>query len=338
MRIVFATTLTVAVLTLTTGGCGSISSVSDGDGGNTGEAGTTGQAGTTGGGGRAGNAGPAGASGQAGSSGVAGSNTGVAGSNTGVAGTTGVAGSTTGIAGTTGVAGSGSAGRGGSTGVAGSTTGVAGSGSGRGGSTGVAGTTGVAGSGSAGRGGSTGVAGSGSGQAGSAGPGGTGGQAPAPACPFKVPADGGTCLREGIICEYGDDPRGDKCRTILTCSDSHWKVTNKPDCPDIQYPACGTRPGEVCSPAGSYCLQSDGAACNCTTCPGNGICLPGTKPTLYCTMPSSQGCPAGEPNMGTSCDIEKLECMYCPDTSRVCYKGIWTPSNQPCPIAAGSTQ
>jgi hypothetical protein len=295
--------MTVAVLALSTSlvgaGCGSISAVSD-DGGATGVAGKGG-AGATGAGGRAG------ATGQAGSG-------------------TGVAGSGTGAAGATGVAGAGAAGRGGSTGVAGST--------GAGGSTGVAG-AGAAGRGGSGQGGSgPGVAGQGG--SGPGGPGGSGGSSSGnPSCPPKVPADGGSCAFEGLYCEYGNDPRGDACRTVLACSSSHWKIVNKPDCAAIDYQPCSARSGEVCDPAGSYCYQGDGAACSCVTCAGNTICLPGTKAHLSCTAPSAPGCPAGEPNMGTPCDTDKLECQYCPDAVRVCYRGIWTPGKQTaCPVAA----
>ena len=326
MRLASATTLTVAVLALSTSlvgaGCGSISMVSD-DGGSSGDAGK-GAAGSTGVGGRGG-AGPAG---QAGSSGGAGA-TGVAGAGSGVAGSTGVAGAgaagrggATGVAGSTGVAGAGAAGRGGTTGLAGS-TGVAG--------TPLAGSTGIAGAGAAGRGGTTGLAGAGPG--GSSGAGGSG--PGSPFCPVKVPPDGATCLFEGLLCEYGNDPRGDKCRTILACSDQRWKYTNKPECPAIEYPECRTRPGEVCDQVNTYCYQSDGAACGCSTCPPNMICLPGSKPYLYCTMPSSHGCPAGLPNLGTPCEIEKLSCDYCPDNPRTCYGGIWIPGKPTaCPVAA----
>jgi hypothetical protein len=51
-------------------------------------------------------------------------------------------------------------------------------------------------------------------------------------------------------------------------------------------------------------------------------------------MPSSQGCPPAEPNVGTPCDTEKLECQYCPDVARVCYKGVWMAGDKPCPVAA----
>jgi hypothetical protein len=154
-----------------------------------------------------------------------------------------------------------------------------------------------------------------------------------PACPGNVPNDQGPCLRDGLQCEYGDDPRGDLCRIHAICSSLHWKVT-KPDansCPAISYGRCSQPAGGTCSPDGSYCVQPDGVDCQCTSCPPSApVCTVGVAPHLYCVTNGSPGCPPAEPNVGTACNAaDGTECAYCPDASRVCSKGIWTPGN-PC--------
>jgi hypothetical protein len=103
------------------------------------------------------------------------------------------------------------------------------------------------------------------------------------------------------------------------------------NCPSIDYGACQKAAGSACTPEGSYCMQSNGAACQCSTCaPSAPVCAVGGTPMLYCNTNTTPGCPAGEPNVGTACTAtEGQECAYCPDASRICSHGIWVPGN-PC--------
>jgi hypothetical protein len=197
--------------------------------------------------------------------------------------------------------------------------------SGGGGSGGSAGNAGTAGTAATGGTGGTAAAGGTSGAGGSSGAGGTFTVAP---CPDRTPNDGGLCAREGLHCEYGDDPRGDACRTHATCTSSRWQVT-EPDsnsCPSIDHATCNKPAGSACSTPGSYCVQPEGGDCQCTTCPPTApVCTVGITPTLYCNTNTTPGCPAGEPNLGTACTApEGQECAYCPDDGRVCSHGIWT--------------
>jgi hypothetical protein len=193
---------------------------------------------------------------------------------------------------------------------------------GSGGGTGSAGTSGT--TGEAGTGGTVGTAGTG-GTSGTAGAGGSSVVAP---CPERAPNDGATCAREGLHCEYGDDPRGDACRTHATCTSARWQVT-EPDsnsCPSIDHATCTKPAGSACTSPGSYCIQPEGPDCQCTTCaPTAPVCTVATTPTWWCNANTTPGCPAGEPNLGTACSApEGQACAYCPDDGRVCTRGIWT--------------
>ena len=52
-------------------------------------------------------------------------------------------------------------------------------------------------------------------------------------CPANLPANGSVCVREGSICYFGNDPRGDQCNTKATCTLLKWVVTppNPATCP-----------------------------------------------------------------------------------------------------------
>ncbi len=199
------------------------------------------------------------------------------------------------------------------------------------------------GAGSGGAGATGGHAGSGGARAdGGAGTGGSGqtdggnrdGSTTNPVCPKVEPAGGTACPNNGLTCEYGTDPRGDLCRDQATCSSGHWTVS-VPDpagCPSIGVTTCQGTSGSTCSGDGTYCTQSNGVDCECTSCPPTApVCIVGTAPTLACRTNTTSGCPAAEPNLGTSCGMEGLICSYCPDVSRVCMAGLWT-KGSPCPV------
>jgi hypothetical protein len=206
--------------------------------------------------------------------------------------------------------------------------------------------------GSGGGGGSTGMAGSGGASGGTAGggSGGTGGGvadggSDAPAmmvpCPPRVPTNGAVCAREGLACEYGEDPRGDSCRIKAVCTSNHWVVTppEAASCPPIQNAGmCTQAPGAACTTTGAYCSRGDGSSCQCTNCAPNApLCNPSTAYTWICPAASTvKGCPTAQPNFGTACDVEGATCNYlCTDPQRICSHGVWEPG-QPggrCPVS-----
>jgi len=42
-------------------------------------------------------------------------------------------------------------------------------------------------------------------------------------CPAVAPTDGAACNRNGVVCEYGDDPRV-QCRTFASCGAARWST------------------------------------------------------------------------------------------------------------------
>jgi hypothetical protein len=185
-----------------------------------------------------------------------------------------------------------------------------------------------------------------SGHAGAGGATGGGGQAGgtdsgvvASPCPEQAPAGGATCDHEGLTCSWGNDVRGDMCRTLATCTSLRWQVTI-PTCAPLQdVGACPMDTTATCA-ENTTCLATNGITCRCTRCrPDASICRAG-DPFWYCPAPQpGAGCPpTSEPNFGAPCDVEGATCTYfsfmCGQQARVCSKGVWT-AGQPidCPIS-----
>jgi hypothetical protein len=216
-------------------------------------------------------------------------------------------------------------------GAGGSATGGAGGG-GTGGATGGSG-----GSATGGAGGATG-GGGGSGGAGGSGTGGAGGASAA--CPASPPG-GGACPREGLVCQYGDDPRGDQCRARFECKGGMWNplLSGCPPVPTAEM-CPGSREaaeGQPCKPDGAFCKYGD-LQCLCTACPpSRPVCGPSAQPVWTCTSPQTMpGCPNAEPNLGTACTTEGATCSYqCNHMTRICQGGIWTGKQGfGCPISS----
>lgn len=172
-------------------------------------------------------------------------------------------------------------------------------------------------------------------------------------CPTAAPPNGSACSTRGLVCGYGDDIRGDICRTIATCSAQQWKIS-APDavaCPPL--PEVGACPadlkGSACAES-STCTQVDGNICFCTNCPLNLMsCMrwpggPGGTggvgpPTWYCPAPSTvTGCPLPQPNVGEACPTEGVNCSYdqfvCGQPEKVCSHGVWVSGSATmCPVS-----
>jgi hypothetical protein len=210
-----------------------------------------------------------------------------------------------------------------------------------GGSTGA--TAGAAGAvpdggGNAGTGGAGARAGGGGGNAGASVDGGLEARPPL-ACPAQAPADGTSCAQEGLNCEWGDDVRGDKCRSLGSCASHHWSVTT-PDsssCAPLQ--AIGMCPANTFSACtnNTTCTKEDGTSCRCTNSPPlSGATL--DPPEWYCPPRQDPGtCPASQPNLGTACQPDGAQCPYiwvdCRDPVRICAGGAWLPGSPAgCPV------
>ena len=177
----------------------------------------------------------------------------------------------------------------------------------------------------------SGAGGGGAGGSGRTGTSGSGGATISP-CPEQPPADASPCTQEGLTCSWGDDVRGDMCRTLASCRSTHWQVTppGSAACPALQdRGACSADTSGICT-LNTTCTRSDGIVCHCVDCrPNVALCSSG-PPSWYCPMAqTAAGCPpTNEPNFGTACEVDGAVCNYfwfmCGQLSRVCSHGIWT--------------
>lgn len=201
--------------------------------------------------------------------------------------------------------------------------------------------------------------------AGEAGGGGTDGGADSsplpPDCPATVPAEGTSCSKDQILCEYGSDydPR---CNTQRVCSTGTWASPvgfgGRPTCPSTP-PTVGPNPaacaptrasvpvGAACS-GGDSCAY-DGSTCFCGRfCPNYPIrqpdCDGGT--TVGCCDAKVQWncfdgpafCPQPRPRVGSACAKDGESCavsspVECGQATIVCKGGVWTLNDFGCPVS-----
>lgn len=155
-------------------------------------------------------------------------------------------------------------------------------------------------------------------------------------CPASSPTDGAACPKEGMQCDYGDNPR---CLGHASCTNGKWSVAQvkcappDPSCPATREMAAG----QACSTKDAYCNYA-GLTCTCTNCTKYPVvqCM---GPLLWqCDAPNTTpNCPAARPNIGQGCSNDGLFCDYgCePNTSRKCSGGAWVAASSPggCPIS-----
>ena len=136
-------------------------------------------------------------------------------------------------------------------------------------------------------------------------------------CPASAPADGASCSKEGLKCEYGSDPRW-TCNTIAACSAGHWSVgtTNDAWCPtpNPNAQACPATYSDAnqhgaCNDMGTPCHYTEGW-CACMWLGGPPMQDASMQATWQCTFDVTPGCPATRPWLGTSCNTPNQECDY----------------------------
>lgn len=158
-----------------------------------------------------------------------------------------------------------------------------------------------------------------------------------PPCPSSVPTEAGGCTREGVVCEYGDDPRV-QCRTFATCTAARWSLA-VPSCDPLPAAACPASreaaDGQACGVEGAFCAYA-GLACECTNCIRYPVGRCEGARTWHCDAPTTAtSCPSARPRAGTVCGTEGLSCDYgCePTRARRCVGGLWAPADSPagCP-------
>ena len=176
--------------------------------------------------------------------------------------------------------------------------------------------------------------GSGGGSSGSSSGGGSGGGSGGQVlCPPQPPAGGGACPRQGLQCEYGDDPQP-QCNDVESCTSKGWSGPHPgPVCPAGTCPA--TYPGGsstlACAPQQSIdCSYAEGQ-CNCFR---DITQDPSAPPQWHCFVPAA-GCPLPRAPLGSSCAQEGLECDYgaCENgIAEQCTGGVWVEPDTACPL------
>ncbi|MBW2732767.1 MAG: tail fiber domain-containing protein [Deltaproteobacteria bacterium] len=157
-------------------------------------------------------------------------------------------------------------------------------------------------------------------------------------CPSMLPMEGALCTREGLICEYGEDPRA-QCRTRALCQDGSWSIALTGCPPPITAECPATREqaaGELCDVMDAFC-DYEGLICHCTNCFEGPVGGCGGDPTWHCDAPHPDpDCPAVRPLLGSLCAPNDLMCAYdCgAGNGRICVEGAWYETDGgPCPIS-----
>lgn len=169
---------------------------------------------------------------------------------------------------------------------------------------------------------------------------GGGGESP---CGTSPPADGASCTREGLVCEYGDDPRR-ACRTTATCTGGSFDVAAG-GCPPPPEDTCpATREaaaGQPCAVIGAFCTYGE-LSCGCTDCPRGAPVCGGSDPAWDCDVPNADpACPDAMPSQGGACSPNGQRCVYqCgAGGARTCMDGVWYASDgDECPISMRSAK
>ncbi len=157
-------------------------------------------------------------------------------------------------------------------------------------------------------------------------------------CPDALPAYGAACTGEGLVCEYGLDLRPG-CRTHATCESGLWTIAIS-GCPPLPGPGedgCPLVPpaGGLCASDGLLCDMGGGTVCACAQCAGGPCTL---DPRWVCARPpTTPGCPAVAPALGTDCAGEGLLCVYgvcgtMTSAGRLCQGGDWQDDPIACPL------
>jgi hypothetical protein len=158
-------------------------------------------------------------------------------------------------------------------------------------------------------------------------------------CPEAIPSAGGSCVKTGIICEYGSQADYE-CNSIATCSPSLAWVITPPSCslPDGGS-ACPASASDV--PTGQSCstlAECDYATtrCACSAQQSGPVeTVDGSVVDLWvCENPGS-GCPTPRPRIGSACSSSGASCNYgqcsLPDgVTLSCMNGAWEPILQEC--------
>jgi hypothetical protein len=147
-------------------------------------------------------------------------------------------------------------------------------------------------------------------------------------CPKTVPEAQSACPGEGLVCEYGSDPRP-SCRERAECVGGAWSVAVA-KCSALPGPGqdgCPTTANDVsdCADEGLVCDLGSGATCACGICAGGPCSM---IPHWSCATSPSGECPHLAPQLGSSCALSSIICNYgtcgtATSAGRHCVNGLW---------------
>ncbi len=147
------------------------------------------------------------------------------------------------------------------------------------------------------------------------------GPGPGPDCPTTAPDINSTCTKNGIQCEYGNDPRW-ICNNVAVCSGGHWDYADTGDqncptpTPSTNSAACPATFGQgqtSCTATGTVCNYSTSSATQFCVCDYLGGPIQedgGMTAYWYCGSGEATGCPASRPHIGAACSQPHLDCNY----------------------------
>ena len=163
-------------------------------------------------------------------------------------------------------------------------------------------------------------------------------------CPGSLPAEGTSCSRNGLECEYGSNTNY-TCNSVALCNGSSWTYYKN----DPQYCSTGLEPGcpasssqvpqgSSCTPQGTRCNYAD-VVCECTYQAGPVQIddAGNTVASWICEQPV-QGCPIPRPKLGSACNVSSdVSCDYgsCSLEGGVlltCQSGAWQRASVMCPM------
>ena len=162
-------------------------------------------------------------------------------------------------------------------------------------------------------------------------------------CPTSEPTEGDVCAVTQVTCTFGDSPRP-ACRDSWTCVSEAWHATRL-GCPTVPAGYCPAQQPDASTCTPNFDLQTRGdcvypgnVLCSCS-CPGTAGMLGSTCSTsnwVCYPPPSTPGCPALLPNLGTPCAVQGTECTYadpCDVDGAVvfCRAGLWDVGDAHCP-------
>jgi hypothetical protein len=160
---------------------------------------------------------------------------------------------------------------------------------------------------------------------------------PAAGCPASAPSQGNACSTNGLFCEYGTSTNP-YCNSLWQCTGSTWQdASSSGTCPppDAACPAsyAAASANLACSVADEMQLcEYPQGTCICSTYSGG---LPHAGgPDWDCT-PTTTGCPAAVPELGSPCPNDTpADCDYGQCSGGVgmtCVDGYWSIAMVACP-------